>query len=160
MRTWSNTHHAVPLKPRPTVPTVVRSFVTPPPDEAFFRNEGEYWRILYKGKSVSLRASKGVFYLAHLLRHPEEHVHSHMLAQITEANGAATSTSPPESSSGNEEGADPAMERVRKAVTNRIRETIVRIARQHPALGRHLANGLQTGLHCVYRPESKMVWMP
>jgi len=50
------------------------------------------------------------------------------------------------------------MERARKAVTNRIRESIARIAKQHPALGRHLANGIQTGLHCVYRPEAKIVW--
>jgi hypothetical protein len=50
------------------------------------------------------------------------------------------------------------MERVRKAVTNRIREAIERIAKQHPSLGRHLRNGIRTGFSCSYSPDSPVSW--
>jgi hypothetical protein len=35
-----------------------------------FRKEGEYWTIGYGGHVVRLKATKGVAYLAFLLRHP------------------------------------------------------------------------------------------
>jgi hypothetical protein len=50
------------------------------------------------------------------------------------------------------------MERVRKAVTNRIHDAIARIAGQHPSLGRHLRNSIRTGFSCWYSPESRVVW--
>ncbi len=53
--------------------------------------------------------------------------------------------------------ADPA-ERIRKAVTNRIRDSIARIDRQHEALGRHLANAVHTGTFCCYRPQTPTAW--
>jgi hypothetical protein len=49
-------------------------------------------------------------------------------------------------------------ERVRKAVTNQIRRALERIRAAHPALGRHLANGLRTGFVCAYRPEHPIDW--
>lgn len=52
---------------------------------------------------------------------------------------------------------DPA-ERARKAVTARIRLTIGRIDREHPDLGRHLANSVRTGTTCTYRPETPIRW--
>ena len=52
---------------------------------------------------------------------------------------------------------DPA-ERARKAVTARIRLTIGRIDREHPDLGRHLANSVRTGTTCSYRPETPILW--
>jgi hypothetical protein len=52
---------------------------------------------------------------------------------------------------------DPA-ERARKAVTGRIRMTIGRIDREHPALGRHLDASVRTGTYCVYRPERATEW--
>jgi len=45
------------------------------------------------------------------------------------------------------------IERVRKAVTNRIREVIQRIDKQHPDLGHHLRNAIHTGHYCRYSPE-------
>jgi predicted ATPase/class 3 adenylate cyclase len=48
--------------------------------------------------------------------------------------------------------ADPT-ERVRKAVTNRIKDSLTRIADAHPALGRHLTNAVHTGAFCSYVPE-------
>jgi hypothetical protein len=52
---------------------------------------------------------------------------------------------------------DPA-ERIRKAVTNRIRDSLDRIAREHQALGRHLANTVHTGTFCSYTPERPTTW--
>ena len=52
---------------------------------------------------------------------------------------------------------DPA-ERVRKAVTNRIKDSLGRIAVEHEPLGRHLANSVRTGTFCSYAPEHPMVW--
>jgi tetratricopeptide (TPR) repeat protein len=49
-------------------------------------------------------------------------------------------------------------ERARTAVTWRIRSAIKKIARAHPALGRHLENAVRTGTTCVYRPEAPVDW--
>jgi hypothetical protein len=49
-------------------------------------------------------------------------------------------------------------ERVRKAVTNRIKDTLRRVATEHEALGRHLANSVHTGSFCSYTPEQPTRW--
>lgn len=54
-------------------------------------------------------------------------------------------------------GADIA-ERMRKAVGNRIRDSIARISKLHPVLGRHLANAIATGTFCSYRPDREIHW--
>src|SRR5580698_328149 len=43
--------------------------------QAFFRKEGEYWSLGYGGKSFRLKDTKGLGYLAHLLRHPAAEFH-------------------------------------------------------------------------------------
>jgi tetratricopeptide (TPR) repeat protein len=53
--------------------------------------------------------------------------------------------------------ADPA-ERARKAVTNRIRDAVSRIASNHSDLGRHLQVSVRTGMYCSYRPERAVSW--
>jgi hypothetical protein len=55
-------------------------------------------------------------------------------------------------------GPDPA-ERVRKAVTNRIRDALDRIDVELPALGRHLRNAVRTGTFCSYVPERPTPWV-
>src|ERR1700689_1994535 len=40
-----------------------------------FRKEGEYWTVGYGGNSFRLRDTKGLGYLAHLLRHPGAEFH-------------------------------------------------------------------------------------
>src|ERR1700758_1922388 len=45
------------------------------PEQAIFRKEGEYWAIGYGRKSFRLKDSKGLGYLAHLLRHPGAEFH-------------------------------------------------------------------------------------
>jgi len=54
-------------------------------------------------------------------------------------------------------GPDP-VERLRKAVTSRLRDAIRRIDATHPALARHLTNSVRTGTYCSYRPEEPVVW--
>ncbi len=51
-----------------------------------------------------------------------------------------------------------AAERARTTVTWRIRHAVKRIEAAHPALGRHFANSLRTGVFCIYRPERAVRW--
>jgi hypothetical protein len=46
-----------------------------------------------------------------------------------------------------------AAERMRKAVPNRIRQAVARIADAHQHLGRHLQNAVRTGSRYAYTPE-------
>jgi adenylate cyclase len=49
-------------------------------------------------------------------------------------------------------------ERLRKAVSNRIRDSITKLQRVHPVLGRHLDNAVRTGVFCSYVPEKPVSW--
>ena len=53
-----------------------------------------------------------------------------------------------------------ATERARVAVTRAIRQSLVRIAEHHPALGAHLNQAIRTGTYCVYDPDPRtpVVW--
>jgi len=55
------------------VATVLQS--TSLPAQAIFRKEGEYWTVGYGGKAFRLKDTKGLGYLAHLLRHPSAEFH-------------------------------------------------------------------------------------
>lgn len=46
-----------------------------PPAQHIFRREGEYWTVAYDGTTIRLRDSKGMRYVAELLRHPGCDVH-------------------------------------------------------------------------------------
>jgi hypothetical protein len=50
------------------------------------------------------------------------------------------------------------IERARKAVANRIRSTLQRLRREHPALTRHFDLTLRIGTFCSYRPEHPPRW--
>ena len=54
-------------------------------------------------------------------------------------------------------GAD-SVERLRKAVGSRIRDTISRIREEHPALALHLTNATRLGVFCSYTPEKPVRW--
>jgi pimeloyl-ACP methyl ester carboxylesterase len=54
--------------------------------------------------------------------------------------------------------ADP-VERARKAVSARLRDTIERIEAALPALGEHLRTSVVTGVRCVYRPTRELRWI-
>jgi len=49
-------------------------------------------------------------------------------------------------------------ERARKAVTGRIRESILRLRKLHPELGAHLEAAIETGSTCVYAPATPVRW--
>jgi tetratricopeptide (TPR) repeat protein len=46
-----------------------------PAQRGVFRKEGEYWALGYGGKAFRLKETKGLGYLAHLLRHPAVEFH-------------------------------------------------------------------------------------
>jgi len=46
----------------------------PAQGEALFHREGDYWTLLYGGKTSRLKDAKGFHYLAHLLAHPGEEI--------------------------------------------------------------------------------------
>jgi hypothetical protein len=56
------------------------------------------------------------------------------------------------------DGTAEAVERARKAVTNRIPQTLMRIADVHHTLGLHLRNAVHTGTRCTYTPERPTRW--
>jgi hypothetical protein len=49
-------------------------------------------------------------------------------------------------------------ERVRKAVTNRIKTSLKKISKEHSSLGQHLSNAINTGTFCSYTPEKPIRW--
>ncbi|GJF02645.1 hypothetical protein PSD17_16080 [Pseudonocardia sp. D17] len=50
------------------------------------------------------------------------------------------------------------VERMRKAVGNRIRQALARIDAAHPDLGRHLTVSVRTGTFCRYAPDREVRW--
>jgi tetratricopeptide (TPR) repeat protein len=50
------------------------------------------------------------------------------------------------------------VERARKAVAQRVRNTLKRIEAEHPALARHLEVSLRMGSFCSYTPEHPVDW--
>jgi hypothetical protein len=49
-------------------------------------------------------------------------------------------------------------DRARSAVTQRIKDALGRIEREHPEAGRHLQRSLRTGRFCVYEPDGPVGW--
>jgi hypothetical protein len=49
-------------------------------------------------------------------------------------------------------------DQIRKNVTKRIRDSVGRLRREHPALGQHLDRSLKTGIFCSYEPEHTITW--
>jgi hypothetical protein len=48
------------------------------------------------------------------------------------------------------------IERLRVAITHRIRDAVAQIAKHHPTLGAHLSASVSTGYRCVYRPGGRV----
>ncbi len=115
-----------------------------------FRREGDYWTIAYDAAVVRLRDAKGLRYLEPLLRHPGRSFHVAELIRVTPCPYGRRPAA--------EDGTAEAAERARKAVTNRIRQTLARITSVHHALGLHLRNAVHTGTRCTYTPERPIRW--
>ena len=120
-----------------------------------FRKDGKYWTIAYSGTILRLRDTKGLRYLARLLRHPGER----LLAQdlIEEQAGRSRSAL----TTNNQQPNNLSSERARLAVTKRIKSAILKIDELSPALGYKLRVSVKTGAHCVYLPdpERPIVWV-
>jgi hypothetical protein len=114
------------------------------------RCEGDYWTIAYDAAVVRIKDAKGLRYLEPLLRQPGQFFHVAQLIRVA--------ASPDGQRPAGEDGSAEAVERARKAVTNRIRQTLARIASVHRALGLHLRNTIHTGARCVYTPEQPTRW--
>ena len=99
---------------------------------------------------VRLRDAKGLRYLEPLLRQPGQFFHVAELIRVAAC--------PDGRRLAGEDGSAEAVERARKAVTNRIRQTLVRITSVHHVLGMHLRNAVHTGTRCVYTPERPTRW--
>ena len=199
-----------------------------PVTDNLFRQEGEYWTIAYDGTTFRLKDSKGLQYVAHLLRHPGQEFHVANLVQrgrrgdgvgvppqaMPDAEGDAHRAANLEGHAGDvldararaeykqrladlraeledatgsgdsgraararqeielishelvaayglggraRKVADP-VERLRKAVTNRIKESVARIREHHVPLGLHLANAIRTGIFCSYAADRPITW--
>ena len=115
-----------------------------------FRREGDYWTIAYDAAVVRLKDARGLRYLEPFLRQPGQSFH------VTELIRLATCLHWLRPAPG--DGAAEAVERARKAVTNRIWQTMARIAEVHHVLGLHLRNAVHTGTHCAYNPERSIRW--
>src|SRR5215467_15323286 len=57
------------------------------PVEALFRKEQDFWTIRYGEKLLRLKNSRGLGYLAQLLRYPEREIHALVLSGGAEMNG-------------------------------------------------------------------------
>ena len=57
-----------------------------------FRNEGEYWTVSYGGRVSRFKDSKGLRYLAYLLRHPNREFRAIALASVSRRNESAAET--------------------------------------------------------------------
>jgi TolB-like protein len=51
------------------------------------------------------------------------------------------------------------MDKMRSAVTWRIRNAIQKIEKSHPSLGKHFTHAIKTGLFCAYKPEKPVKWV-
>ena len=55
-----------------------------------FRREGEFWTIVWNGKTIRLRDAKGLRYIAHLLAHPGAEIHVHDMITVVEGGAVDT----------------------------------------------------------------------
>ncbi|MGH7858191.1 MAG: hypothetical protein ACREQY_12780 [Candidatus Binatia bacterium] len=115
-------------------------------DANVFQKHGEFWTVAFAGRWIRIPDRKGPRYIARLLARPGEEI------DVLALSGMAVSGPAPPPAAGE------SVDRVRKAVANRLRETIARIADVHPDLGAHLLESLRTGRFCSYAPRRMTRW--
>ena len=93
-----------------------------------FRREGEFWTIVWNGKTIRLRDAKGLRYIAHLLAHPGAEIHVHDMITVVEGGAVDTQSQAAARSDGLEivrdvDGRDSALDsRARSEYGARLRE--------------------------------------
>jgi len=111
------------------------------------RQEGEYWRAHYAGTQVRLKDSKGLHYVAYLLRHPGRQFHACELMAVApgpDGERAQFDMQYPKAA---------VAERARLAVTKRIKALVMKLETCHPALAYYLRTTIKTGYYCTYLPD-------
>src|ERR1700747_472390 len=63
------------------------------PEPGIFRKEGEYWTVGYRTRSFRLKDTKGVAYVAHLLRHRGTKFHARVWPAETPGHSEAEAPS-------------------------------------------------------------------
>jgi hypothetical protein len=111
------------------------------------RCDGEYWTLVFDGRGCHVRDTRGLHWLALLLRNPGQEFP--VLTVETAGRGAA--------STADENRDDPAAtERARVRITRALQAARTRIAAAHPELGRHLDCTIRTGRVCSYVPDPRL----
>jgi hypothetical protein len=121
------------------------------PGQNVFRRVGPEWLIAYRGEERHLPDLKGFHYIARLLGEPGERIHVLDLVAPFRRTGALGEVA-------RENAPTQCTERLRKAVTNRIRGAICRIAESQPDLALHLTKAIRTGALCSYAPGVTTGW--
>ncbi len=121
-------------------------------EECICRREGDYWTFDFDGRVARVRDSRGVRYVASLLRHPGAALHA---TAVQSAALALDGAAPREPTT-----AGPAVERARLSVTKGLGGAIERLSAMHPALGTHLRATIRRGYFCSYTPDPRhpIVW--
>jgi hypothetical protein len=70
---------------KPPEPPPLNLIATTPISENSFRKDGEVWKIIFQGKSISLKDTKGLRYIAFLTGHPRKEYH--VLDLVSEVDG-------------------------------------------------------------------------
>ncbi len=107
------------------------------------RLEGEYWTIVFDGRTCRLRDTNGVRYLAYLLERPHEEVSALEIRQAIA----------PRRDRGSELREQ---ERARVNVSRSVSAVLRRLANHHPVLADHLRETIHTGGYCSYRPDPRL----
>ena len=71
----SDDHAALELQAARTILERIEVAVSTAADSSVFRREGDYWSVVFGGRTVRVRDLKGMRYLAQLLAHPGREVH-------------------------------------------------------------------------------------
>jgi DNA-binding CsgD family transcriptional regulator len=137
--------------------------------ESLFRREGEYWTIRHRGSECHLRDSKGVRYLAFLLRNAGRECHVLEVAVEGRADTTASPGGAPDDlgmqadDAGEVAGAvgagerdrpaASASERARQNVSRSVKMVLDRLGESSPDLASHLHRTIRTGTFCSYMPD-------
>lgn len=114
------------------------------------RLDGEYWSIGFDGHVIRVRDTRGVRYLAVLLRRPGERLRADELRAAAGSHGSGDAETLPTG------GVDARVEeRARLAVTKGIRAALARIEAASPELGQHLQATIRRGYLCAYVPDPR-----
>lgn len=115
--------------------------------------EGDVWRLSYAGTAVTLRHSRGLALLAHLIRQPDREIHVHVLDTITPAGGSAIAREAPAPDDGvmplEDAGAEMFDARARSEYRGRVNELRSDLAEAESSHDVERAERIQTELGAV-----------